>query len=205
MPPRRTASPAFIPPITISRPDFLNAGSDRDFRDSIFSMVRALDGLQACREVFAQELGLTGSQFAVLIGTAYREGTDGVTIRDLAEHVRLAAPHVTTEVGRLVRKGLMTKRPHLTDRRSVLVSLTPEGEAEVRRVAPLVRRINDILFESISRADLDALTRAMKALIVNSERALAEVRWGDMLKDARAEGTPAEAGDRRRATARTIG
>ncbi|MGU3495447.1 MarR family winged helix-turn-helix transcriptional regulator [Xanthobacteraceae bacterium A53D] len=198
MPPRRPAAPAFVPPLTISRPDFLGADGDQGFRDGIFSMVRALDGLQACREVFAQELGLTGSQFAVLIGTAYRAGAEGVTIRDLADHVRLAAPHVTTEVGKLIRKGLMLKRPSLTDRRSVLVSLTPEGEAEVRRVAPLVRRVNDILFDSISRADLDTITRAMKALIVNSERALADVRWGDTLKDARAETEPQP--PRRRAT-----
>lgn len=154
-------------------------------------MVRALDGLHACREVFAQELGLTGSQFAVLIGTAYREGADGVTIRDLAEHVRLAAPHVTTEVGKLIRMGLIMKRPHLTDRRSVLVSLTPEGKATVEGVAPLVRRVNDILFDTITRAELDTLTRAMKVLIVNSERALADVRWGDTLKAARAESSGA--------------
>lgn len=197
MPPRRPDPHAYVPPTTISRADFLDTGSDQSFRDGIFSMVRALDGLQACREVFAQELGLTGGQFAVLIGTAYREGVDGVTIRDLAEHVRLAAPHVTTEVGKLIRKGLIMKRPHLTDRRSVLVSLTPEGEAAVERVAPLVRRVNDILFGTITRAELDTLTRAMKVLIVNSERALADVRWGDTLKAARAESTGGRPASRR--------
>src|SRR5215467_10289335 len=104
----------FAPPPTVSHAALLVAGNDVAFRETLYLMVLAFSRLTACREAFGRALGLTGSQFAVLFGAAYRQGHDGVSIRQLAEHVRLASTHVTTEVGRLVRKGLLVKpeNPH---------------------------------------------------------------------------------------------
>jgi DNA-binding MarR family transcriptional regulator len=136
-------------------------------------MVTALDGLLRCRDIFGKALHLTGSQFAVLIGTAYQQGSKGVTIRDLAEHVRLAAPHVTTEVSRLIKKDLLVKRPHDFDGRSVLVSLSPFGEAEIERVTPLVREVNDILFDGISHADFQIVARVTRILMKNVQKVTA--------------------------------
>ena len=109
-------------------------------------MIHAFDRLTSYREAFGRHLSLTASQFLVLIGTAYRQGRDGVSIRALADHTQLAATHVTTEVGRLIDKGLLTKQANPHDRRGVLVRLTPKGEAAVREVNPLLRRVNDCLF-----------------------------------------------------------
>ncbi len=168
-------------PSTTSRKEFFREGSDKDFRESIYNIVRALDGFMSCRSVFSKVLGLTGSQFAVLMGVAMKQESEGVTIRVLADHIRLASPHVTTEVGRLIRKKLLVKRPNEADGRSVLVSLSPMGESEVERIVPLVRRVNDQLFQGISAEELGIVTKTMKVLVLNSERVLAEVRWGDML------------------------
>jgi hypothetical protein len=82
---RGTAS-GFVPPVTISRPEFIAGGVGEDYRGVIYAMVLALQRLIACRETFGLHLGLTGSQFAVLIGTAYRQGRGGVTIKDLSDH-----------------------------------------------------------------------------------------------------------------------
>ena len=98
---------------------------------------------------FGRELELTPSQFAVLMGVAHGQGEDGITIRELAEDVGLARTHVTTEVGRLEGEGLLTKNPSTTDRRSVHVTLTPKAEAEIERVTPFVRVVNDALFRDI--------------------------------------------------------
>ena len=53
---------------------------------------------------------------------------------------------MTTEVGRLIRKGLLRKRANKKDRRGVLVQLSPKSEAALVGLTPLVRRINDVLF-----------------------------------------------------------
>ena len=133
-----------MPPLTVSHPALLVAGSDQSFREALYLMVLAFGRLLTCREAFGRTIALTGSQFAVLIGTAYRQNTDGVSIRALADHVQLASTHVTTEVGRLIRKGLLSKRANERDRRGVLVRLTPAGEAALIELAPFLRRVNDL-------------------------------------------------------------
>jgi DNA-binding MarR family transcriptional regulator len=176
--PQRRNKPrrAFAPSPTVSHPALLTAGSDVAFRETLYLMVLAFGRLIACREAFGRALGLTGSQFAVLFGVAYRQGREGVSIRRLAEHVQLASTHVTTEVGRLVRKGLLVKTANQRDRRGVLVKLSQRGEAAVLRVAPFLRRVNDCLFENVSRGDVAALDRFLRVFARNGEDALAEIR-----------------------------
>jgi DNA-binding MarR family transcriptional regulator len=166
----------FAPPRTVSHRAMLAAGSDVAFRETLYAMVLAFGRLIACREAFGRALGLTGSQFAVLLGTAYRQGHEGVSISALAEHVQLASTHVTTEVGRLMRKGLLVKRVNRRDRRGVLVTLTPAGEAAVGAISPFLRRINDLLFQNIRRQELAAVSRFLRAFLRNGEAALAEIR-----------------------------
>jgi len=166
----------FVPPLTVSHPAMLASGSDVAFRETLYSMVLAFSQLIACREAFGRALALTGSQFAVLIGAAYRQGREGVSIRALADHVQLAPTHVTTEVGRLVRKGLLAKRINRRDRRGVLVTLSPKGEAAVRAISPFLRRVNDLLFRDVRRSELAAVSRFLRVFLRNGEQALAEIR-----------------------------
>src|SRR5215470_11327876 len=144
----------FVPPATVTLPAMLIAGSDLSFRETIYRMAFAYSRMASFREAFGRHLSLTASQFVVLIGTAYRQGSEGVSIRALSDHTQLAATHVTTEVGRLIGKGLLTKSANTRDRRGVLVRLTPKGEAAIREVTPLVRRVNDVLFQHITAKNL---------------------------------------------------
>jgi len=166
----------FVPPLTVSHAALLASGSDVAFRQTLYLMVLGFGRLISCREAFGRALALTGSQFAVLIGTAYAQGGGGVSIRALADHVQLAPTHVTTEVGRLIRKGLLVKTANLRDRRGVLVTLSPKGEAAVRTVSPFLRRVNDLLFAGVRRRDFAAVSRFLHGFALNSERALGEIR-----------------------------
>jgi DNA-binding MarR family transcriptional regulator len=167
---------AFVPPASVSLPAMLVAGSDLQFRETIYRMVFAFSRMASFREAFGRHLSLTGSQFIVLIGVAYRQEKEGVSIRALADHTRLAATHVTTEVGRLMNKGLLTKSANARDRRGVLVRLSSKGEAAIRSVNPLLRRVNDCLFQNVSREDFAVVTRFFATYALNSENALAEIR-----------------------------
>jgi DNA-binding MarR family transcriptional regulator len=139
-------------------------------------MVQSVARLLACRDAFGRELDLTPSQFAVLMGVAHCQQSEGVTVRDLAEHLGLASTHVTTEVGRLERAGYLTKRRSPTDGRSVQVSLTQRGKAEIGRVTPFIRRVNDALFRDIDATSLSIAHRVAQQLILNSESAMGEIR-----------------------------
>jgi DNA-binding MarR family transcriptional regulator len=186
-------SKTYRPPLTISRDDFLIGGSDASFRNAIYTMVQCVSRLLACRDAFGRELDLTPSQFAVLMGVAHAQGEDGVTVRDLAEYVALAPTHVTTEVGRLESLGFLTKRQSDTDRRSVRVSLLPHAEAEIARVAPFVRLVNDTLFRGVDARSLAIAHQVARQLILNSETALAEIRRHEL---EQATPAPALAGHR---------
>jgi DNA-binding MarR family transcriptional regulator len=179
--PARSRKPArsaagFAPPLTVSHDALLTGGTDVAFRQSLYLMVLAFAHLQTCREAFGRALGLTGTQFAVLIGTAYQQGDGGVSIRALADHIRLASTHVTTEVGRLTAMGLLTKAVNRDDRRGVLVRLSRRGEAAVGEVAPFVRRVNDRLFAGVSRREFAVVSAFLARFAANSEEALDEIR-----------------------------
>jgi DNA-binding MarR family transcriptional regulator len=167
---------AFVPPTTITLPPMLKSGGDVAFRETLYLMALTFGRLHTCREAFGRALELTSSQFIVLIGTAYQQGGAGVSIRALADHTQLAATHVTTEVGRLIDKGLLTKEASTLDRRSVLVRLSPKGQDAIRAINPLLRRVNDLLFADVSREEFAAVSSFLERFALNSEYALAEIR-----------------------------
>jgi DNA-binding MarR family transcriptional regulator len=166
----------FVPPATVTLPAMLAGGNDVAFRETLYLMVLAFGRLHTCREAFGRALSLTASQFIVLIGASYRQGTEGVSIRALADHTQLAATHVTTEVKRLIEKGLLIKSVNTRDRRGVLVRLTPKGEAAILTINPFLRRVNDRLFQNVSREDFAVVSRFLSSFALNSEDALAEIR-----------------------------
>src|ERR1700761_3384033 len=131
-------SEPYRPPVTISRKEFLVQGSDAEFRRSIYAMVQGVGRLLACRDAFGKELNLTPSQFVVLMGVAHAQGSGGVTIRALPDHVALASALVTPDVRRLEEAGLLVKRPSLVDKRSVGGFLQPRGEEEGAGVVPFI-------------------------------------------------------------------
>lgn len=167
---------SFTPQPTTSRPEFLVDGTDQLFREAIYSLALSVEKLLSCRSIFAQVLRLTPSQFAVLMGVASQQREMGVTIKDLAEHLSMAPTHVTTEIGRLEAKGLLTKRRNEADRRSILVTLTLKGEEKVGRISPVVRETNDILFQNVSVKSLISTHIVANKIVANSAEAYSHAR-----------------------------
>lgn len=90
------------------------------------------------------ELGI--GQMAVL-GVLYRAGEQ--TIGELAAFERVKPPSMTRTVTCLEEAGYVTRRPHESDRRQILVSLTERGREAVladrrRRDAWLAQRLRDL-------------------------------------------------------------
>lgn len=178
---------AYVPPHTTSLEPLLGSNGDAHFREVLYLMVKAFGRLSYCRNAFGREAGLTGSQFAVLIGAAYTQGETGVTIAKLAEHVQLAATHVTTEIGRLVSRNMLEKRNNPDDRRSVLVQLTPRGEQAVQGLAPFMRAINDILFDGVGAREFAGLDKFLTRFVLQTELALAEIKRREKAKNLQRE------------------
>jgi DNA-binding MarR family transcriptional regulator len=79
-----------------------------------------------------QDYGLTAPQLATLNTIARLKS---VTVGDIAKEIHLGKPTVTGILNRLERRRLIQRTRGDQDRRSVVVSLTPEGE-QVLSTAP---------------------------------------------------------------------
>ncbi|HEY76378.1 MAG TPA: MarR family transcriptional regulator [Thermoflexia bacterium] len=95
----------------------------------IFHLMRVL------RRRFAQDLsrhGLTFPQFMTLLSLE-RSG-ESCRMGPLAEATMQSAASMTAIVDRLLERGLVKRRRHPQDRRSVVVSLTEAGREMIHRV-----------------------------------------------------------------------
>lgn len=165
----------FEPPLSVTRAELLDGGSDRDFRRVIWGLLVVANRLPKFPEAFGRHLGMSGAMYSVLIAAAHLQNGQGVAIGALAEHMHLPAPHVTTTVGKLAAKGLLAKRPNAADRRGVLVTLTRAGEAALEKLAPYQSRVNDALFGGLTRGEFKTFAGFVERFVGTTENALARV------------------------------
>ena len=157
-------------PKTIDLPAILVDETDRRFRQLIYNFGVYFNVIETMRKTFARRLGLKRSGYNVLMVIAQYQDTDGVSASEVAKLLRVSHPFVAAESQKLIDLDLVQKRPHPTDGRSNLLSLTNKGESEVMRVVPLIRSVNNKLFKSISRDEFQQFCDTFDTLIKNGER-----------------------------------
>lgn len=158
-------------PLTITAPSMLSEGTDTQFRELITLFVRLSENLIAIRKMLAKRLGVTGPQYGVLFAIAQLQGQDGVSVSKVAQHIDVTGAFVTTEVGKLVRRGLVSKAASERDRRAVLLTLTGAGYELIERFAPQLQAVNNEMFGSLSREEFNALLNIVRRLTTGEARA----------------------------------
>jgi DNA-binding MarR family transcriptional regulator len=177
-PARRTGSersPAREPAnssLTVSLPPFLANGTDLDFREFIADLFAAVGGMHSLRRALASSVGLSAAEFSIVLATWHLQKKGTVGISTIAKHLHVAAAHVTAEVGQLVARGVLIKKPHPHDTRAVLVVLTDQGREILTQLVPLLRGINDRLFSGNDASDVAVLSRFLKQLAGESANAI---------------------------------
>lgn len=131
--------------------------------------------------------GLTYVQWSVLDGLA-REGVSAMT--NLAQSICADRTTLTRVVDGLAAAGWVARETKASDRRSVLVQLTPAGERLTARVARVLFPLQADMFERCDDEDRIALARALA-------RTLAQLRQMQSLP--RAKTTRLKPGQARRA------
>ncbi len=157
--------------LTVAVPELLVGGSDLDFRDFVADLFAAASGMQSLRRSLGKAAGMSGSDVAVLLAIRRLSRQDCVSVREIAEHLHVAAPHVTTELGQLAAAGLITKQANQRDPRAVDVKLTPLGRRSLALLTRLVRRVNDVLFSGISESEMQQVHRFFRRIIARSAQA----------------------------------
>lgn len=158
--------------LTVAKPDLLQDGSDARFRDLLYDFFAFGGRLEEARARFAAYIGLNPPQYLIMIAIN-RGGPDGeVGVAQVAERLHLSGAFVTIEVNKLVKSGLVAKRPHASDKRRVSLSVTPLGSQMLERLAALQRPVNDALFASLDRADFETLSGIMRRLARGAKQAI---------------------------------
>ncbi|WP_433205515.1 MarR family winged helix-turn-helix transcriptional regulator [Dactylosporangium sp. CS-047395] len=123
-----------------------------------FALMEVSSLLQyAVEEHLRADGDLSWVQFQIL---ARLTDTPGGRLRmtDLADGVVYSRSGLTYQAGLLDKRGLITRAPSPDDERSVIVTVTDAGRNLVARVLPgHVERVHQLLFASMSGADLAAL------------------------------------------------
>jgi ribose/xylose/arabinose/galactoside ABC-type transport system permease subunit len=104
-------------------PALLVKGSDRKFRVLVYDLLTISTRMAAVREHFAELTGLSGPQYSVLMAIAQYQSHGHATVGALARLLHVSSAFIATETGKLVRAGLITKRPNPNDGRSVIMNL----------------------------------------------------------------------------------
>ena len=168
----RSGAVATTPRLTVSRPELVENGSDARFRDLLYSIFAFASRLQVARARFGKQIGLSPTQYMVLIAVA-RLADDDAGVSQVAEQLYLSGAFTTIEINKLVKAGLVLKAPHPSDRRRVVLKPSALGESKLAELASVQRPMNDALFRSLDREDFISLHRIMTGLVADADRALA--------------------------------
>jgi MarR family transcriptional regulator, organic hydroperoxide resistance regulator len=151
---------------TISRSQLMIAGSDRAFRQFVHDMLAFSARLQAVRDQLGEAIGLSGTQYTVLIAIAHLGGGGGkIGVNKVAEHLHFSGAFMTIEVNKLVASGLVEKETDSEDRRRVVLRITSKARALLNELAPIQRPANDRLFDCLSSSDFARIRKLISKMV----------------------------------------
>lgn len=107
---------------------------------------------------------LTSPQFAALSILHECPGIDQAT---LAGMIALDRPTIGGVVERLAAKGLVHRKTNDADRRAKKLTLTPEGEALLRLVQPVVAEMQPRIMNGLSQEEMEQFTRLAEKIALN--------------------------------------
>jgi len=172
---QESARPLERAPITTARPELMNDGTGERFRQLVNDLFTIAVRMDAVRRRFSELIGVTPPQYSILITVAQLEAAgagEGATVRAVAEHTHVSGAFVTAETGKLVRAGLLAKRPNPADGRSVLVSLTPKARMALEGALPHIRAVNDVFFGRLDAEEFEFLSVAASRIVDASASAV---------------------------------
>ncbi|MFV0407281.1 MAG: MarR family winged helix-turn-helix transcriptional regulator [Propioniciclava sp.] len=127
-----------------------------------------LDGFARIKQELDDELrpfGLDLSVYEILLRLS-ESAERSMRMSDLAIAARQSRSRLTHSITRMEDKGLVRRLPCPDDRRGVIAQLTEEGNALLQEATPThVERVRTVLVDAVEPNDLEALGRAMDAVV----------------------------------------
>jgi MarR family transcriptional regulator, organic hydroperoxide resistance regulator len=107
------------------------------------------------------DLGLTPAEINALANLADRRPR---TVSELGQLIGSPPTTLTSVLDRLERRGHVTRNPHPTDRRALVVGLTPSGRRGAASIRRAITRLEKHLLGGLDAASVDGLRAGLDAL-----------------------------------------
>lgn len=164
-------------PLTVTRPQLLVNGSDQEFRRLVHGLLSYLAIHTSIRDGYAEILGLAGQQYTILLCIRHLGTTTPVSVRTIADQLRLSGSFITVETNKLEAMGLVRKDRQSNDRRMLSLTVTPRGNALLDSIAPMRQQVNDVQFGCLSAGEFRQLVAVIYRLMDSGDRALSLLRY----------------------------
>jgi len=128
--------------------------------DAVLAASRVLVGIAG--RALPESADVTLRQFRALV---LLDGGRDLTVNELAEQLGVSASTVTRLCDRLVRKGLVTRRPGPENRREVWIATSDEGSALVAEVMERRRAAVTAVLGRLDPSDQAALAAALSKFV----------------------------------------
>ncbi len=86
-------------------------------------------------------------------------------ISELGKILGIENSAMTGVVDRLEKFGFVTRQPDPSDRRALLLCITPEGLEEIERAKPIIRRANDAIKADFCKEDIDVFKEVLNGIL----------------------------------------
>ncbi|MGY3356312.1 DNA-binding MarR family transcriptional regulator [Bradyrhizobium sp. GM0.4] len=103
--------------------------------------------LEEIHQIWASALGLTYSQFSLLVALSMG---DGVAINSIAKMLHVEASFVTSQSKALEKRGLLHRRPCSTDRRVVRLSLSDKAYRQLGDLVEQQAALDEFIFREFA-------------------------------------------------------
>jgi DNA-binding MarR family transcriptional regulator len=138
-------------------------GDDHDDRieELTQQLVEFYERFSSWEQGVVKETGITLPQMHTLevLGPAGQ-----LRMKELADKMGITTGALTVLVDRLVRGGLVARKPNENDRRSIMVHLTEEGEKLFQEHHELHNQLTHELVSSLDPEDAEVLLRILKKI-----------------------------------------
>jgi MarR family transcriptional regulator, 2-MHQ and catechol-resistance regulon repressor len=131
-----------------------NRAANEPFMSTMRELARTYQAFSACSEAHLRQLGLTPSQFDVI---ATLGNTTGLSMGEIGEKTLITKGTLTGVIDRLEQKKIVQREIPPDNRRSVIVRLTPAGEALFEQVFPAHIAYIKERFERLECSELELL------------------------------------------------
>lgn len=144
-------------------PRWLTADQQRIWRDWLRVVAWTSEQLNA--DLRPHNLDLNEYEVLVVLSEA---PDHSMRMSQVAEGSNQSRSRLTHTIGRMERRGLVTRETASDDRRGVIATLTDAGFAKLKKAAPdHVESVRRVLIDPIAGEDLTAIGRALTDVLAN--------------------------------------